>query len=47
MMTSYVIGTEIKAGNIAPTDMVTVSEKAWAKNFLNHQKCLSKSVSNR
>ncbi len=33
MMTSYVIGTEIKAGNIAPTDMVTVSEKAWAKNF--------------
>jgi D-alanyl-D-alanine carboxypeptidase (penicillin-binding protein 5/6) len=33
MMTSYVIGTEIKAGNIAPTDMVTVSEKAWAKNY--------------
>ncbi|WP_213607777.1 serine hydrolase [Pseudoalteromonas sp.] len=33
MMTSYVIGTEIKSGNIAPTDMVTVSEKAWAKNF--------------
>lgn len=33
MMTSYVIGTEIKNGNIAPTDMVTVSEKAWAKNF--------------
>ncbi|WP_105190443.1 serine hydrolase [Pseudoalteromonas sp. T1lg48] len=33
MMTSYVIGTEIAAGNIAPTDMVTVSENAWAKNF--------------
>ncbi|WP_404343138.1 serine hydrolase [Pseudoalteromonas mariniglutinosa] len=33
MMTSYVIGTEIKAGNISPADMVTVSEKAWAKNF--------------
>lgn len=33
MMTSYVIGTEIEAGNIADTDMVTVSEKAWAKNF--------------
>ncbi|MCF6440236.1 serine hydrolase [Pseudoalteromonas luteoviolacea] len=33
MMTSYVIGTEILAGNIAPTDMVTISEKAWAKNF--------------
>ncbi|MEO2266806.1 serine hydrolase [Pseudoalteromonas pernae] len=33
MMTSYVIGTEIAAGNISPTDMVTVSENAWAKNF--------------
>lgn len=33
MMTSYVIGTEIVSGNIAPTDMVTISEKAWAKNF--------------
>ncbi|MFC0118527.1 serine hydrolase [Pseudoalteromonas xiamenensis] len=33
MMTSYVIGTEILAGNISPTDMVTVSNKAWAKNF--------------
>lgn len=33
MMTSYVIGVEIEAGNIAPTDMVTISEKAWAKNF--------------
>jgi len=33
MMTSYVIGVEIEAGNISPTDMVTISEKAWAKNF--------------
>ncbi|BBN82422.1 D-alanyl-D-alanine carboxypeptidase [Pseudoalteromonas sp. A25] len=33
MMTSYVIGTEINAGNISPSDMVTISEKAWAKNF--------------
>ncbi|MGI5309174.1 serine hydrolase [Rheinheimera sp. WS51] len=33
MMTSYVIGTELKKGNIANDDMVTVSEKAWAKNF--------------
>ncbi len=33
MMTSYVIGTEIKTGNISPDDMVTVSERAWAKNF--------------
>lgn len=33
MMTSYVIGLEIKNGNISPDDMVTVSEKAWARNF--------------
>ncbi|OHU85720.1 MULTISPECIES: serine hydrolase [Pseudoalteromonas] len=33
MMTSYVIGTEINAGNISGSDMVTISEKAWAKNF--------------
>jgi len=33
MMTSYVIGQEIKAGNIAASDMVTVSQNAWAKNF--------------
>ncbi|CAM4099568.1 serine hydrolase [Pseudoalteromonas byunsanensis] len=33
MMTSYVIGTEINAGNISGADMVTISEKAWAKNF--------------
>jgi D-alanyl-D-alanine carboxypeptidase (penicillin-binding protein 5/6) len=33
MMTSYVIGVEIEAGNISPNDMVTISERAWAKNF--------------
>ena len=33
MMTSYVIGTELKNGNISNDDMVTVSENAWAKNF--------------
>ncbi|QTH63944.1 serine hydrolase [Psychrosphaera ytuae] len=33
MMTSYVIGQEIQKGNIALTDMVTVSRNAWAKNF--------------
>ena len=33
MMTSYVIGTELKNGNIANTDMVTISKNAWAKNF--------------
>lgn len=33
MMTSYVIGREIKNGTISLDDMVTVSNKAWAKNF--------------
>lgn len=30
MMTSYIIGTEIKAGNIKTTDMVPISKNAWA-----------------
>ncbi|EWH08352.1 D-alanyl-D-alanine carboxypeptidase, penicillin-binding protein 5 [Catenovulum agarivorans DS-2] len=33
MMTSYVIGLELKNGNIKNSDLVTISEKAWAKNF--------------
>lgn len=33
MMTSYIVGKEIQAGRIQPTDLVTVSERAWAKNF--------------
>ncbi|TGZ33137.1 D-alanyl-D-alanine carboxypeptidase DacA [Photobacterium damselae subsp. damselae] len=33
MMTSYVIGQEIKSGNISPDDTVVVSKNAWAKNF--------------
>ncbi|WMS86567.1 D-alanyl-D-alanine carboxypeptidase family protein [Pleionea litopenaei] len=33
MMTSYVVSAELAAGNIQLTDMVTVSENAWAKNF--------------
>jgi D-alanyl-D-alanine carboxypeptidase (penicillin-binding protein 5/6) len=33
MMTSYVIGQELKAGRIKPTDMVTISQNAWAKNY--------------
>lgn len=33
MMTSYVIGTELKNGNIRNEDMVTISKNAWAKNF--------------
>jgi len=38
MMTSYVIGREIQNGTIALTDMVTVSRKAWAKNFPDSSK---------
>jgi D-alanyl-D-alanine carboxypeptidase (penicillin-binding protein 5/6) len=33
MMTSYIIGKELQSGNIKNDDKVTVSEKAWAKNF--------------
>lgn len=33
MMTSYVIGIELKNGNISTEDIVTISENAWAKNF--------------
>ncbi|MFT6985382.1 MAG: D-alanyl-D-alanine carboxypeptidase (penicillin-binding protein 5/6) [Psychromonas sp.] len=33
MMTSYIIGREIKSGNLSPTAKVTISEKAWSKNF--------------
>ncbi len=38
MMTSYVIGMELKSGNIKDTDLVTVSENAWAKNFPDSSK---------
>ncbi|MDN4501239.1 serine hydrolase [Alteromonadaceae bacterium BrNp21-10] len=38
MMTSYIIGNEIKSGNIKPTDLVTISENAWAKNFTDSSK---------
>ncbi|UAA39935.1 serine hydrolase [Paraneptunicella aestuarii] len=33
IMTSYVIGQEIKNGTITLDDMVTISENAWSKNF--------------
>ncbi len=33
MMTSYVIGQELKAGRIKNEDMVTISRNAWAKNY--------------
>ncbi|MBF7072622.1 D-alanyl-D-alanine carboxypeptidase [Glaciecola sp. MH2013] len=38
IMTLYVIGKEIKAGNISLDDMVTISENAWAKNFPDSSK---------
>ncbi len=38
IMTIYVIGKEIKAGNISLTDVVTISENAWAKNFPDSSK---------
>ncbi|MCW8345360.1 serine hydrolase [Vibrio sp. ZSDZ65] len=38
MMTSYVIGQELKSGKIAPTDEVTISKNAWAKNFPDSSK---------
>ncbi len=33
IMTTYVIGQEIKNGTITLDDLVTISEKAWSKNF--------------
>ncbi len=38
MMTSYVIGKEIQAGNISMDDQVTISRNAWAKNFPDSSK---------
>jgi len=38
MMTSYIIGNELKAGNIHLDDQVTISENAWAKNFPDSSK---------
>ncbi|WP_372769985.1 serine hydrolase [Pseudoalteromonas sp.] len=38
MMTSYVIGLEVENGNISLDDQVTISEKAWAKNFPDSSK---------
>ncbi|MGI2855906.1 serine hydrolase [Shewanella algae] len=38
MMTSYVIGQEIQAGNLSPDDDVTVSKNAWSKNFPDSSK---------
>lgn len=38
MMTSYVIGQEIANGNIKDSDLVTISEKAWSKNYPDSSK---------
>ena len=38
MMTSYVIGQELKAGRIKPADMLTISQNAWAKNYSDSSK---------
>lgn len=38
MMTSYVIGQEIKRGNVNPDDEVLISKNAWAKNFPDSSK---------
>ena len=38
IMTVYVVGKELQAGNISLTDMVTISENAWAKNFPDSSK---------
>ena len=38
MMTSYVIGQEIKLGRLHLNDMVTISEKAWSKNYSDSSK---------
>ena len=32
LMTSYVLSYELAEGNVANTDMVTISENAWAQN---------------
>lgn len=38
MMTSYVIGQELRNGKIKPTDMVNISENAWSKKYSGSSK---------
>jgi len=38
IMTSYIIGHEIKTGNLNREDQVMVSENAWSKNFPDSSK---------
>ncbi|MGL5948854.1 MAG: serine hydrolase [Aeromonas sp.] len=38
MMTSYIVGQELARGNLKSTDMVTISQNAWSKNFPDSSK---------
>lgn len=38
LMTAYVAGQEMKAGNISADDQVRISENAWARNFPDSSK---------
>jgi D-alanyl-D-alanine carboxypeptidase (penicillin-binding protein 5/6) len=38
MMTSYIIGKELKNGDLSDNDKVMISENAWAKNFPDSSK---------
>ncbi|MEI6897567.1 MAG: serine hydrolase [Psychromonas sp.] len=38
MMTSYIIGQELKKGNLKLTDKVMISENAWSKNYPDSSK---------
>lgn len=38
LMTSFIIGRELKNGNLAQDDLVTISENAWAKKFPDSSK---------
>ncbi len=38
MLTSYVIAQEVKLGRLHYTDMVTISENAWSKNYSDSSK---------
>jgi len=38
LMTAYVAGQEVSSGNISLDDQVTISERAWAKNFPDSSK---------
>ncbi|UUM32945.1 D-alanyl-D-alanine carboxypeptidase family protein [Vibrio japonicus] len=38
LMTAYVAGQEVQTGNISLDDQVTISQRAWAKNFPDSSK---------